>query len=176
MTIKNTLNEAIKLLESNKEIMLINIAKSSGSSPRTSDAMMIAYFDENNNLMASAMVVPEELPENADPVFAAFYNYYAKRAYHPRAINFVTSWTATMPVSFWNFPLMSNIKDVSPTPILLVAGENAHSRYYSEDVYKEALEPKELLIIEDADHVDLYDNMEKIPFEKLSQFFKDNLK
>lgn len=49
MTIKNTLNEAIKLLELNKEIMLINIAKSSGSSPRTSDAMMIAYFDENNN-------------------------------------------------------------------------------------------------------------------------------
>ena len=122
------------------------------------------------------MVVPEELPENADPVFAAFYNYYAKRAYHPRAINFVTSWTATMPVSFWNFPLMANIKDVSPTPILLVAGDKAHSRYYSEDVYKEALEPKELLIIEDADHVDLYDNMEKIPFEKLSQFFKDNLK
>ena len=123
------------------------------------------YFDENNNL-----------PENADPVFAAFYNYYAKRAYHPRAINFVTSWTATMPVSFWNFPLMANIKDVYPTPILLVAGDRAHSRYYSEDVYKEALEPKELLIIEDADHVDLYDNMEKIPFEKLSQFFKDNLK
>ena len=80
-----------------------------------------------------------------------------------------------MPVSFWNFPLMANIKDVSPTPILLVAGDKAHSRYYSEDVYKEALEPKELLIIEDADHVDLYDNMEKIPFEKLSQFFRDNL-
>ena len=71
---------------------------------------------------------------------------------------------------------MANIKDVSPTPILLIAGDRAHSRYYSEDAYKEALEPKELLIIEDADHVDLYDNMEKIPFEKLSQFFKDNLK
>lgn len=133
-------------------------------------------FDANNNIQASAMVVPEELPENADPVFAAFYNYYAKRAYHPRAINFVTSWTATMPVSFWNFPLMANIKDVSPTPILLVAGDKAHSRYYSEDVYKEALEPKELVIVEDADHVDLYDNMEKIPFEKLSQFFTENLK
>uniref|UniRef100_UPI002598ABD5 alpha/beta hydrolase n=1 Tax=uncultured Brachyspira sp. TaxID=221953 RepID=UPI002598ABD5 len=92
------------------------------------------------------------------------------------AINFVTSWTATMPVSFWNFPLMANIKDVSPTPILLVAGDKAHSRYYSEDIYKEALETKELLIIEDADHVDLYDNMEKIPFEKLSQFFTENLK
>ena len=49
MTLKNTLNEAIKLLELNKEIILINIIKSSGSSPRTSDAMMIAYFDENNN-------------------------------------------------------------------------------------------------------------------------------
>ena len=134
------------------------------------------YFDENNNLMASAMVVPEELPENADPVFAAFYNYYAKRAYHPRAINFVTSWTATTPFSFWNFPLMNNIKDVSPTPILLIAGENAHSRYYSEDVYKAASDPKELLIIENADHVDLYDNMEKIPFDKLVQFFRDNLK
>ena len=71
---------------------------------------------------------------------------------------------------------MNNIKDVSPTPILLIAGENAHSRYYSEDVYKAASDPKELLIIENADHVDLYDNMEKIPFDKLVQFFRDNLK
>lgn len=134
------------------------------------------YFDENNNLMASAMAVPEELPEDANPVFAAFYNYYAKRAYHPRAVNFVTSWTATMPFSYWNFNLMDNLQDVSPTPILLIAGDKAHSRYYSEDVYKEAKEPKELIIVEDADHVDLYDNMDKIPFDKLVKFFKDNLK
>ena len=133
------------------------------------------YFDENNNIVASAMIVPEELPENADTVFAAFYNYYAKRAYHPRAINFVTSWTATMPFSYWNFNLMDNLQDVSPTPILLMAGDKAHSRYYSEDVYKEAKEPKELVIVENADHVDLYDNMEKIPFDKLVQFFSDNL-
>ena len=133
------------------------------------------YFDENNDIVASAMIVPEELPENADTVFAAFYNYYAKRAYHPRAINFVTSWTATMPFSYWNFNLMDNLQDVSPTPILLIAGDKAHSRYYSEDVYKEAKEPKELVIVENADHVDLYDNMEKIPFDKLVQFFSDNL-
>ena len=133
-------------------------------------------FDENNEILASAMIVPDELPENADPVFASFYNYYAKRAYHPRAINFVTSWVATMPISFLNFTLMNNIKDVSTTPILLIAGDRAHSRYYSEDVYKEILGPKELLIIEDADHVDLYDNMEKIPFEKLKEFFNSNLK
>lgn len=67
-------------------------------------------------------------------------------------------------------------KEVSPRPILLVAEENAHSRYYSEDAYAAALEPKELLIVPDADHVDLYDNMKKIPFDKLEQFFKENLR
>ena len=71
---------------------------------------------------------------------------------------------------------MANIKEVSPRPILLVAGEKAHSRYYSEDAYARALEPKELLIVLGADHVDLYDNMEKIPFDKLEQFFNTNLR
>ena len=71
---------------------------------------------------------------------------------------------------------MTNIKEVSPRPVLLVAREKAHSRYYSEDAYAAALEPKELVIVPDADHVALYDNMEKIPFDKLEQFFKENLK
>ena len=132
-------------------------------------------FDEAGNLLTVAMEVPEELPEGADPAFAAFFQYYAKRARHPRAVNFVTSWTATMPVSFWNFPLMTNIKEVSPRPILLIAGENAHSRYYSEDAYAAAQEPKELVIVPGADHVDLYDNFDKIPFDKLETFFKSNL-
>lgn len=70
---------------------------------------------------------------------------------------------------------MTNIKEVSPRPILLVAGENAHSRYYSEDAYAAAQEPKELVIVPGADHVDLYDNFEKIPFDKLEAFFKKNL-
>lgn len=132
-------------------------------------------FDEAGNPLTAAMEIPEELPEGADPVFAAFFQYYAKRARHPRAVNFVSSWTATMPVSFWNFPLMTNIKEVSPRPILLVAGENAHSRYYSEDAYTTAQEPKELVIVPGADHVDLYDNFDKIPFDKLEAFFKNNL-
>lgn len=132
-------------------------------------------FDEAGNLLTAAMEVPEELPEGVDPVFAVFFHYYAKRARHPRAVNFVSSWTATMPVSFWNFPLMTNIKEVSPRPILLVAGENAHSRYYSEDAYAAAQEPKELVIVPGADHVDLYDNFDKIPFDKLESFFKSNL-
>ena len=133
-------------------------------------------FDEDNEPITGMMEIPEELPEGADPAFAAFYNYYAVRAKHPRAVNFVSSWIATMPVSFWNFPLMANIKEVSPRPILLVAGENAHSRYYSEDAYAAASEPKELVIVPGADHVDLYDNMEKIPFDKLEQFFNENLR
>ena len=132
-------------------------------------------FDEAGNPLTAAMEIPEELPEGADPVFAAFFQYYAKRARHPRAVNFVSSWTATMPVSFWNFPLMTNIKEVSPRPILLVAGEKAHSRYYSEDAYAAAQEPKELVIVPGADHVDLYDNFDKIPFDKLEAFFKNNL-
>ena len=70
---------------------------------------------------------------------------------------------------------MTNIKEVSPRPILLVAGENAHSRYYSEDAYAAAQEPKELVIVPGADHVDLYDNFDKIPFDKLEAFFKNNL-
>ncbi|MDA1470355.1 alpha/beta hydrolase [Brachyspira hyodysenteriae] len=63
------------------------------------------------------------------------------------------------------------------TPVLLIAGDRAHSRYYSEDVYNEISgNNKELVIIENADHVSLYDDMSKIPFEKITQFFNDNLK
>ena len=89
---------------------------------------------------------------------------------YPRA-----AWTATTPMSFFSFPMYANIEMISPRPILLVAGENAHSRYYSEDVYKIASEPKELLIVPGADHVDLYDRIDKIPFDKLAEFFTKNL-
>lgn len=133
-------------------------------------------FDENNEPMTQAMEIPEELPTGRDPALAAFFSYYVKRAHHPRAVNFVSSWTATTPVSFFNFPLMTNIKEVSPRPILLIAGENAHSRYYSEYAYAAAHEPKELVIVPGADHVDLYDNMTKIPFDKVDLFFKNYLK
>jgi len=73
-------------------------------------------------------------------------------------------------------PILSYIKEISPRPMLLIAGENAHSRYFSEDIYKMASEPKELMIIPNAVHVDLYDKVDIIPFDKLETFFKDNLK
>ena len=74
-----------------------------------------------------------------------------------------------------NMPLLTYIKEISPRPILLVAGENAHSRYFSEDAYAAAAEPKELVIIEGANHVDLYDRVDKIPFDKLASFFEQHL-
>jgi uncharacterized protein len=78
-------------------------------------------------------------------------------------------------MSFMNLPLLTYIQEISPRPVLLIAGENAHSRYFSEDAYKATAEPKELMIIKSADHVDLYDRLDKIPFDKISEFFGKNL-
>lgn len=127
-------------------------------------------------LNAPLGVLPDELPAGTDPVTSAFFNYYAKRARHPRAINFVTNWTATTPMSFFEFPLMSNIREISPRPVLIVTGEKAHSRYFAEDAYKAAREPKEIVIVPNADHVDLYDRLDKIPTAKMVDFFKKNMK
>ena len=71
---------------------------------------------------------------------------------------------------------MTYIAEISPRPILLIHGENAHSRYFSETAYAAAAEPKELMIIKGPNHVELYDQMEKIPFDKISDFFGKNLK
>lgn len=133
-------------------------------------------FDDAGNIVRGQRVLPETLPANPDPVLAAFFNYYrTPRGFHPRGINSSTAWTATTPMSFFSFPMYTNIEMISPRPILLVAGENAHSRYYSEDVMKVASDPKELLIVPKADHVDLYDRMDKIPFDKLATFFTKHL-
>ena len=74
-----------------------------------------------------------------------------------------------------NFPLLNYIKDISVKPILFIAGNHAHSLYFSEDAYKAATEPKELVIIPNAVHVDLYDKLDVIPFDKLTAFFNQNL-
>jgi uncharacterized protein len=74
-----------------------------------------------------------------------------------------------------NMPILSYIKEIAPRPMLLIAGENAHSRYFSEDAFEAAAEPKELMIIPNAVHVDLYDRIDKIPFKKLEKFFRQHL-
>ena len=116
--------------------------------------------------------------QGGEPQFVVEYADYYKskaRGFHPRAINSNSAWTVTNPLSFMNMPLLSYIGDIAPRPILLVHGEKAHSRYFSETAYAEASEPKELMIIEGANHTDLYDQVDIIPFDKMTGFFRQHL-
>jgi fermentation-respiration switch protein FrsA (DUF1100 family) len=111
-----------------------------------------------------------------DPVVQMYFDYYRTlRGFHKRSPNSNGAWAASAPMSFMNLPLLTYIEEISPRPVLLIAGEKAHSRYFSEDAYKAAAEPKELMIIKGANHVDLYDRFDKIPFNKIAEFFGKNL-
>lgn len=126
---------------------------------------------------AGPRILPETLDGITDPVIHEFFDYYrTKRGFHRNSPNSNGAWTATGPFPFMNFPLLTYLEEVSPRPMLLIVGENAHSRYFSEDIYKAAAQPKELMVIRNANHVDLYDRMEIIPFDKMNAFFKANLK
>ena len=106
-----------------------------------------------------------------------YYDYYrTARGYHERSVNSGNSWTATTPLSFMNMPILTYIKEISPRPILIITGEKAHSRYFSETAFQNANEPKELVIVPNAVHIDFYDKIDIIPFDKLEDFFKKNLK
>ena len=120
---------------------------------------------------------PEQLIGNEPEFVQGYVNYYkTERGYHPRSINSNGSWTITNSLSFMNMPLLTYIDEISPRPILIIAGENAHSLYFSQDAYNAANEPKELMIIPGAVHTDLYDKTDIIPFDKLESFFMENLK
>ena len=133
-------------------------------------------FDANGEVAPSNRILPRTLPAGADPVTASFFDYYrTERGYHPRSINSNTAWTATTPMSFFAFPLMTNLDLLAPRKALLVAGAEAHSRYYSEDVRAQAPGTVDLVIVPGADHVDLYDRTDLIPFTTLDEFFTKNL-
>lgn len=132
-------------------------------------------FDENGQVIQVKNIVPEVLPEGADPVLVQFHEYYRGRAFHERGINSNGSWRATTPWGYFNFRLQQHIDEISPRPALIVTGEIAYSRYFAEDAYNRLKDPKELVIVPGATHVDLYDQMEKIPFDKFESFFKENL-
>ena len=133
-------------------------------------------FNDAGEIVLSDRVLPEALPANPDPVLAAFFDYYrTPRGFHPRGINSTTAWTATTPMSFFAFPMYAHLEMIAPRPVLLIAGENAHSRYYSEDVHGAVPDATELLIIPSADHVDLYDQADLIPFDRLTRFFEEHL-
>lgn len=116
--------------------------------------------------------------KGGEPQFLVDYHDYYKtpRGFHPRSINSNGSWAMTSALSLMNMPILTYIKEISPRPVLLIHGEKAHSRYFSETAYAAAAEPKELMIIPGANHTDLYDKVDVIPFDKLHDFFQQHLK
>ena len=120
--------------------------------------------------------VVDPLPEDAPQFVKDYYAYYkTPRDYHPRSLNSNGGWNVTSSLSFLNMPILQYASEIR-SAVLLVHGEKAHSRYFSEGVYEKLTgENKELLIIPGANHTDLYDRMDVIPFDKLDAFFRDTL-
>ena len=133
--------------------------------------------DYKNGSYTLAGGVIDPLPDNAPQFVKDYYAYYkTERGYHPRSLNSNNGWNVTSPLSFMNMPILQYAAEIR-SAVLLVHGEKAHSRYFSEGAYeKMAGDNKELLIIPGASHVDLYDNLDVIPFEKLNSFFNIHLK
>ena len=131
------------------------------------------YFS-GSYALAGGVVDP--LPGDAPQFVKDYYAYYkTPRGYHPRSLNSNGGWNVTSSLSFLNMPILQYASEIR-SAVLLVHGETAHSRYFSEGVYEKLTgENKELLIIPGTNHTDLYDRMDVIPFDKLDAFFRDNL-
>lgn len=132
--------------------------------------------DYQNNTFAEAPGLPEKLT-GEEPLFVKEYFEYYKtpRGFHPRSINSNGHWNTTSALSLITQPILA-YSDTIKSPVLMLHGQKAHSRYFSEDAFKKLKgNNKELYIIPDANHVDLYDNLNKIPFDKIEQFYKTNL-
>ena len=116
---------------------------------------------------------PEKLDEKSSPIDREFYDFYRTARGH--SANTTTHPTLSSNPKFMNFYPLTDIETISPRPMLFIAGAEAHSREFSEDAYRLAGEPKELVIVPGAGHVDLYDRVHLIPFHKLTTFFRSNL-
>ncbi|WP_251424417.1 alpha/beta hydrolase [Veillonella agrestimuris] len=133
---------------------------------------------ESGELKDGPRINPEP-SENAPQFIKEYYDYYrTSRGYHERSVNSSGAFKQASMLSILNTKINEFSDSINPRAVLIVAGENAHSRYFSEDAYN-ALgdnKNKELYLVPDAVHVDLYDNTEKIPFHKFSEFFHNNLR
>src|SRR5699024_55670 len=133
--------------------------------------------DYKNGTFARAGGVVDSLPEDAPFFVKDYYDYYkTERGYSERSLNSNEGWNTTSALSFINMPIL-NYSDEIRSAVLMIHGEKAHSCYFSKDAFKKLKgENKELLILPDTVHIDLYDRKDKIPFDKMENFFKDNLK
>ena len=121
-----------------------------------------------------------EITEKSNPIEREFYDFYRtpRGEFTPAGSSplLTTHPTLSSNTKFMNFYHFNDIETISPRPLLFITGDQAHSKEFSEDAYKRAAEPKELYYVAGAGHVDLYDRVELIPFDKLESFFKANLK
>lgn len=133
--------------------------------------------DFKKGTYAKASGLPDKLSGDEAQFVKDYYDYYkTKRGFHKRSINSNGNWNMTSALSFINMPILARSGEIQ-NAVLMIHGEKAHSRYFSEDAFKQLKgKNKELLIIPDANHVDLYDNLEKIPFDKIEAFYREYLK
>lgn len=133
--------------------------------------------DYRNGDYALAGGVPDTLPEDAPQFMRDYHAFYkTPRGYHKRSLGSNGGWNVTSSLSLLNMPVLAYAGEID-NAVLLVHGEKAHSRYFSEDTFKKLQGcNKELYIVPDAVHTDLYDNLEKIPFDKIEEFYNQYLK
>lgn len=136
---------------------------------RTRDAQSGSIAPSQNGL-------PTKLTGDEPQFVKDYFDYYkTKRGFHKRSINSNGAWNATSPLSFMTMPILTYAGEIR-NAVLIIHGEKAHSRYFSEDAFKKLTgDNKELMIIPNASHVDLYDNLAVIPFDKIETFFHTNL-
>ena len=152
-----------------------NTAEARYKKKKAMNAQRTEDYRSGSYALAGGVVDP--LPEDAPQFVKDYYAYYkTPRGYHPRSLNSNGGWNITSSLSFMNMPLLQYSQEIR-SAVLLVHGEKAHSCYFSRDAFQKLTgDNKELLIIPGASHVDLYDRMDVIPFEKLKRFFEEYLR
>ena len=147
---------------------------------KTLNNQRIEDYKNNDYKLGGGVVDP--LPEDAPFYVKDYYDYYkTPRGYHERSLNSNGGWNMTSSLSFINTPQLAFLKEIR-SAVLIIHGEKAHSCYFSKDAYNEMVKDgkytdnKELMIIPNAVHTDLYDMVDIIPFDKMEEFFKENLR
>ncbi|TCK89089.1 hypothetical protein EDC19_2503 [Natranaerovirga hydrolytica] len=133
-------------------------------------------LDYKNGEYARAGGVVDPLPEDAPEFVKDYYAYYkTDRGYHKRSLNSNDGWNVTSSLSFLNMPILQYSSEIR-SAVLLVHGDKAHSCYFSKDAFENLTgENKELMIIPNATHTDLYDQTDIIPFDQIAEFFQEYL-
>lgn len=162
---RNGLNHSLKLAQ-RKQII--------------ADAAEQRYVEFQGGATKYTSGTVHEITEKSNPIEREFYDFYRtpRGEFTPAGSSplLTTHPTLSSNTKFMNFYPFNDIETISPRPLLFITGDQAHSKEFSEDAYKRAAEPKELYYVAGAGHVDLYDRVELIPFDKLESFFKANLK